>query len=142
MQRINNWDLALVEWAESVRGQPYEWGVTDCATLVMDACAAMYGREMFPEVKRWTTCKTAVRRLKVVGSMEDVLIAKGAEEIQPNFLQGGDIAIELRDEVSRLGGAYVFVRPYFFTSTPEDGVLVLTRRQVIGLTTIYRLPQS
>ena len=53
MQRVNNWDLALVEWAESVRGKPYEWGVTDCGTLVRDACAAMYGREMFPEVKRW-----------------------------------------------------------------------------------------
>lgn len=118
--RVPNWDVLLFRWSVSVVGQPYEWGRTDCASLVRQAMTIVYGSDPF-DVRPWSTKRQALTRLKAVGSVEDALRAAGMVPVALRHAQGGDVLCEAVSD--GYGACGVVVGRVVVWATQEDGVV-------------------
>lgn len=89
--RVRNWDVRLFHWADSVVGRAFEWGTTDCASLVRAGHVAMYGKDVFG----WPTYSSkldATKAKKKVGGIPKAL-RKVCTEIGRRFARTGDIVV-------------------------------------------------
>lgn len=94
MGRVINWDVELVKWAEQEVGQQFEWGYSDCCSLVRRALSVMYGRDLCAGTPPYRSLLGARRALQQTGGAVTVLKNLGALEVSgPGFLQTGDIAV-------------------------------------------------
>ena len=90
--RTMNWDYAIVEFANSRMGTPFERGTNDCVALVRQAWEIVTGEDVLGDsVPGYTTDTGAIRAFKKIGSFEDVLDSVGAKQIPLNFATYGDI---------------------------------------------------
>jgi len=89
--RMQNWDARVVGWAESVLGQPFVWGKTDCAMNVRALSRALYGRDVF-KVETWKSKVKALRLLTEKGGLQ-VALAQVAHPIGRGFATTGDVAL-------------------------------------------------
>jgi hypothetical protein len=48
MIRDLNWQNKAVTWAIAQTGQPFQWGATDCVSLLRGMLEAMYGEPVGP----------------------------------------------------------------------------------------------
>lgn len=123
MHRVVAWDAALIEWARSVIGEPFEWGRTDCASLARGAVLAMYeGAE--PKVSvgpGWSTEKGALRAHARTGGVSSVLRRLGAEEVEPTCAQRGDFVLDGSREPPSVA---VVVTNGVVGADPERGVFL------------------
>lgn len=140
MARVLNWDVRLVEFAREVRGQPYVWGETDCATLVRRALTVMHGEDPLPDdVGAWTT---RIGALRVAGrtDVEDALYRAGGWEVRPPYATAGDVALAQPhgqgDPLPTL--SVLLPRGKVLTSTPQLGVAVLARDSLDPGTRYFR----
>lgn len=124
--RVPNWDVKLHEWALSVAGQPFAWGKTDCGSLVRQAFALMYGRELV-ELPIWGTEHGAMRALAETGGVERVLRELDAVEVPRSFAQQGDVFCEA-DGGHGVASAAVLVGGDWICSDHERGVYRLPLR--------------
>ncbi|MCK4300178.1 MAG: hypothetical protein KAX80_11630 [Planctomycetes bacterium] len=122
--RIMTWDTDLMDYVSSVLDEPFEWGRTDCASLVRGAVGAMYGHDVL-KVGRYKTLAGARRTLKLVGSYKDALAHAGAEEVPIGFRQRGDVAILPDTDVEGFPGLGVVVRGGMLTVGPEEIVRIV-----------------
>ena len=90
--RATAWDVDLMVYVESVLGAPFEWGRTDCWSLICGALRAMYGDDVL-NAETYGTKTGALKAYKAAGSYNDALAHAGAREVPINFRQRGDIAI-------------------------------------------------
>lgn len=107
---------ALIRWADSVRGLPFEWGVRDCFTLAADALRLQGAGEA--EYSAGSEAEAHEAALQIEGS--ERLRAAGAVDIEPAMARDGDVLI-----VPAEGWAetfYVVFGRYALTSAPEHGV--------------------
>jgi hypothetical protein len=88
----DNWDFHLVRFAKSIRGKPYVWGETDCASIVLRSLEAVHVESPLSGVGSWTTKTGALRALKRE-SPEITLRAAGAREITRPYASGGDTVL-------------------------------------------------
>lgn len=129
MNRIHNWDVSLVRFAQLVEGDVFEWGRTDCASVVRQALMQILG------VDPWKGClgtwKTKTGALRVFKRTEpqDVLESTGAVRVGTLFATAGDVALGRGvDARGLLGLAMVLPSNKVLTSTPEKGVYIVGGR--------------
>ncbi len=89
--RLRNWDVRLFHWADGVLGRSFEWGVTDCASLVRAAHVAMYGEDVF-EWSVYKSLKDATSAKEKVGGIRNAL-KKDCARVGTKFARSGDIVL-------------------------------------------------
>lgn len=119
MMRVRNWDVRLVEWANDLVGQEYDWGRTDCGSLVERAHRLMFGKQIFPGMK-YSTKREAVAIHARTGGVEGVLRKAGAVEIERNFVQQGDVFVE--PDGDGMPSCAVVIAGGLLMTSPTDGV--------------------
>lgn len=128
LRRVRNWDAKLVAWAERVRGEAFVWGETDCASLVREACAEMYGEELFLQAPSYESKKEALRVATETGGVEEALRRLGATEVGMTFARQGDVLVGENSDGSP--GAAVVVDGKAVVSREKAGVFLRPLRQV------------
>lgn len=130
--RHSDWDLRLNSMKEKVLGEPFEWGRTDCATLVVRALEAMYPPDDVPlpaERPSYGDESGALRAHAATGGVSDVLRAQGAEEVPLNFARQGDVLIGV-DEAGGVPGAAIVVENRYLVASEEEGVVLRRLRDL------------
>lgn len=119
---------ALVDWAFTVLGQPFEWGSTDCTALALQAAAVLTGR---PQLwARWQGCWWDVRsaaRLRRIAELGPVLRQEGFTQAPGHYAPPGAIL------VGRKGwqGGHVVIGRRAVSSRPECGVALFETRAIL-----------
>lgn len=137
-QRHPQWRTRLLAWADGVRGQPYAWGRTDCASLARAALDEMFCRSVTAHIPRWTSKRTALRALADVGGIDTALRGLGAELVTLPFARAGDIIVTT-DPDDPEHGVLVYVDPWCVGSSGETGVQWVARAQLDPDSRVYTL---
>lgn len=139
MDRIHNWKVWLVHFAQVVEGQGFEWGRTDCVSLARRALRTMYGKDPWKgHVGEWTTRRGALR---VAGrtDYEDALRSSGASQVGTLFASAGDVAVGTkRDRHGMFPVAVVLPGRKALISSPERGVFITGTGEFVADTTFWR----
>ncbi len=139
LEHIENWDRWLVEFARAADGQAFEWGRTDCASLVRRGLQTIFGKDVWKgHVGTWKTRRGA---LGVSGRTDyvDALLASGAVEVGFHFAWSGDVALASReDEHGMFSTGLLVPTRKVLTSTPREGVVLLDKLQLEPGTKFYR----
>jgi hypothetical protein len=139
LERVENWDRRLVEFVRLMNGQPFEWGRTDCATLVRRGLKTEFGEDVWKgHVGTWKTKRGA---LGVSGrtDYEDALRASGATEVGIHYAWSGDVALASREDDHGMFSTGLLVPTRkVLTSTPETGVVLLDKLQLQPGTKFFR----
>ena len=125
-----NWEILFREWTQKNRSKKFAWGSWDCVIFSNDLIKTMTGTSLLP--KDWKTWKseeeanTAIEKLgKKKGLAEGVSNASkkldGIYEVQPDYVQKGDLVVYADEDKNNLVGIY-------------DGLAVLAPSSVDGLT--------
>jgi hypothetical protein len=126
--RVPNWNYKLWELGQEINGQPFEWGITDCVTICRRAIEAQFGEDLIaPHISVTYTTKTgATRAFNKIGSMADIALAVGAQEIEPMNARDGDFLLfpkgtrKYENIATRIGSMW-------FIADPEINRVVATR---------------
>jgi len=144
--RVRNWDIHLYRWARDVTGEPFEWGRTDCGSLVRESLAAMYPDKGLPLAgppPAYSTEREALRVHAETGGVEGWVQAAGWEPVSLGFACQGDVIVGLGD-VGGVPGAAVVVAGVFLVASESDGVVARRLRDLRaaspGGVTVYRPP--
>lgn len=137
--RHPQWRTRLLVWAQTVRGQPYVWGQTDCAALARAALYEMFCRDVVPQVPTWTSKRTALRALRAVGGIDALLRSLGAEVVTLPFVRAGDIIVTAPDDRTEPLGMLVYTDPWCVSATPETGVAWIDRSSLSPDSRVYTL---
>lgn len=138
--RVLNWDVRLVTWAAGLVGTPFEWGKTDCASLVRGCIAAMYGHDFFSY--RYQSERGALKALATGGAVSDHILTLGADLYPFPFAQQGDVVVAPDDNGPWGEFAHVVIANLAFSSDPVAGVYA-QKLQALKFpegTQVYRLP--
>ena len=136
MNRVRTWDVDLEQWAAQLLGEPFAWGVTDCATLAIKSQRILYGVDVF-RLPTWKSKAKALRTLTDVTSIRAVLKAH-ARRVGRNFLQAGDLVLvgkgcaELETD-----GLMIVVRDYALATSPASGVTAVPLEAIPTTLTSY-----
>ena len=126
MERVHNWDVWLVRLAQAAEGQDFEWGRTDCVSLVRRALTQMLGEDPWRRaLGTWTTKVGAIRVFKRTRP-QIVLRATGATRVGTLFATTGDVALGRggdHDGMLQLG--MVLPSRKILTSTLDQGVFIV-----------------
>lgn len=143
LDRVRNWDVALVAWSETVRGRPFGWGATDCGSLVRAACQVMYGEDCFPAVPVWETQAGALRVVAAHGGVRAQLTRLAAVAVPLAFAQTGDVLIAPGEGEDFTDSAFVIVAGGALSANPGD-VVVFHPLSVFppDAVTLLRLPMQ
>lgn len=123
--RHRDWDDRLFRACDELVGRPFEWGETDCASMVIHALEAMYPPDDLPlpmDRPAWATERAALRAYRATGGVEAALRAHGAQEVPLAFAQQGDIIIGL-DEQGGVPGLAIVVSDAYQVASQADGVV-------------------
>lgn len=123
--RQPGWERRLVQWASYSAGQPFEWGVTDCAQLALNAIRAMtIPDEWQPlaDVRHYATRLGALRAAKQSGGIKAHLARLGLREVRLRYLQQGDIVVVPASKGNALEEASVWVSGRLLTAVEGHGV--------------------
>ncbi len=138
-EHIANWDRWLVEFANAANGQPFEWGRTDCASLVRRGLQTVFGVDVWKgHVGIYKTKRGAVT---VAGKVdyEDALLASGAVEVGYHFGTSGDVALSPKeDEHGMFSVALLVPARKALTSAPREGVVIVDKLRLEEGTRFYR----
>lgn len=122
MSRVRTWDVDLQTWASSLIGEPFRWGRTDCASIVIEAQRIIYGMDVF-HLPKWKSKAKALQTLVDVKGMRTVL-RRYADQVGRGFLQMGDVVL-LKNGCDALetDGLMLVVRDYVLSTSPDEGVI-------------------
>lgn len=141
MKRIRNWRRNLCTWAATRRGEDFDWGRTDCASLAMKACGVMYHHDFFPFVDEYRTLREAKEVFEGLGiGFDEILLRAGAERVSTVYARSGDIMVG-PDTVEGFPSAYVMLPSMIVTSNTDEGVVFL-RRHVFNQLDTFRFPRE
>lgn len=146
--RQDHWQRRLVEWSEQKVGREYAIGVTDCATLALEAIAVLCSSAPAPSAP--STVSTLRELVEWVKAEQDShgsvgggfeargLVAAGGM----TYAQPGDVVVwEATDEVP-LPMIGVVVGAHLMLSSDVDGVELQMLQSLHGDQTaaLYRVP--
>lgn len=140
MIRVPNWDIWLLEWAESMTRRPYIWGETDCGSLVRAAMRGIYGVDAFEHIRPYRTRAQAGRRQRETGGVYGALVGAGWHEVATSLAQQGDVLIHDGDGFP--GAGIVVARQVLVTSAARGVQLIAWRlfRHEPGIGPLLRGP--
>lgn len=139
--KVDNYGNKLVEFANSVRGLDFEWGKTDCATLVCHGLYVILDKYPFTKktLPQWDNKNKAIRRFLRVGDIGKFLIDQGAVEVHMDYAGTGDVILSpgLDDnDLPRL--AMMLPTRRVLLSTPKTGVIIEKSHVLVDNTRYYR----
>lgn len=137
--RVLDWRTRLVDWGLALRGRPFVWGQTDCATLARQALVLCFGRDLTVHVPLWHSAREAAEILKQ-HPIVDELKALGAEERPLAFARAGDLV--LMEETDDIGGVSIGVvidASAVVASSTVDGVQLVDLQTMPENTLAYSL---
>lgn len=125
---IRNWENNILEWAEEIDGQPFEWGVNDCLTTALTAGEMIFG-EAVVELDPWDAPESLVSVVQGAGGV-DVLLSSACRRIGVSRLRTGDL-VYFPDACpeTELGTLAVVVRDRMLVASVEDGVTLMPLRR-------------
>lgn len=134
--RLRNWDTELNKWAERMQGQPFVWGLSDCASLVRDACHLMYGREIF-DLPWW---KTQDEMVEAVRDGVTAILETIATPVGRRFVQTGDI-VQVLDgcPYTKLDALLVVVRDHLLASVPKRKIGLVRFKSLAETAVVWRV---
>lgn len=91
LKRRHDWPERLIEFIESRRRMPFEWGRNDCALFAADAVEAMTGEDLAKKWRGYKSERGALRRIKRAGGMRR--LAEGLPERPVGYAQRGDVVL-------------------------------------------------
>lgn len=122
MERLADWEVRLVAYANGVNGAPFAWGRTDCGYLVRNALRAMYGRDMLRGAGSYRTSLAARRAVPAQG-VGAVLRERGFEGVRMAMAQPGDVVLLPGKRLQHM--AVLLPAARVLTVTHAGGVCVL-----------------
>ena len=134
------WEIDLVDWANRMRGKPFVWGETDCASLGRQMVLLLTETDPAPEVT-YHDLRSAQTYLKA-HSLAMWLDRAGAVVVPEGyaFAQSGDILVgKDRDHPGMPGCAFAAGGKWVVVSV-EQGVQIGLPLESLSDTTLYRLP--
>lgn len=139
MGRVMNHDVALVKFANEVVGSDFEWGETDCAMIAVRSQAIMLGKNPFAKhVGKWSTKTGALRVFKGL-DIKQALQDSGGVRVSQDHSTTGDVILGPTEDVLGLPQLAVVVPvDRVLISTPEDGVMVALKSELIEGTEFWR----
>lgn len=90
---IANYEGRLAEWVRHKLGMAYEWGKTDCGTLVREGLFLILNHDPFPFVPDWNNEQESRKIWEDMGGVDHAFLGFGAEKTDTNYIQTGDIAV-------------------------------------------------
>ena len=90
---IANYEVRLSEWVKHKLGMAYEWGKTDCGTIVREGLFLILDRDPFPYVPDWKSESESRKIWDEMGGVDHAFLGFGAQKIGANYVQTGDVAI-------------------------------------------------
>ena len=138
-EHVANWDRRLVEFAAVVVGQPFEWGQTDCVSLVRRGLQLMFNEDVWKgHVGEWKTKRGAIT-VSGKTDYEDALLTSGGVEVGYHYASSGDVALgPNEDEHGMLQMALLVPTRKVITATPEVGVALVDKLRLEEGTRFYR----
>lgn len=120
------WERRLIAFAESLIGQPYRWGETDCASLALRSIETMAKRPGVVAdrlgVEWYGSQVSALRVFSALGGIRAALAALGMTEHPVRYAQQGDIIVLPGTEGHPVESCAVVVSGRFLTSIEARGV--------------------
>ena len=120
---------AVNNYLETVMGAPFQWGRTDCVTVVFMCVGAAIGWDAESELSgRWYSLLSAKRHAKKVGGVQEQrshLALHGYKKMnQPMFAHDGDVCLnfQLDPRLDLPDCAFVFGGK-FITANMSQGVI-------------------
>lgn len=84
-------EQAVLAWFRGVQGAPFQWGVTDCAMLTLEALGRLTGRDYASAYRGLWSCEgEALAHFRREWPSE-VLEGLGAREVHPQYRVFGDV---------------------------------------------------
>lgn len=139
IERLPNWDVRLVAFAREMSGQVFEWGSTDCASLVRRGLIAMMGKDVLKKhIGIWKTRRGALlvsRHTKPDGALK----ASGAVRVGMGYAWSGDVAVGASTDGHNMAQvALLLPTRKALTSTPEMGVIIVDKLSLTKGTRFWR----
>ena len=134
---ISNWNQKLVRWAIEQRHLPFEWGVTDCGSLVRRGLELITGAPVL-NVPNYSDEAEAERVMKKLGPAAQFFESHGAKADRLNRAASGDVVIRpgVDDGLPRL--AFVLYPEAVLTSDPENGPHVIRSTELRKRSLLYK----
>jgi len=136
---ILNWDVALVQFVNEVRGSCWVWGRTDCACIARRALTVIHGRDVWDGViGHWTTAEGAIRVLNSIRNPEMALQQSGGYSVSPRWQRAGDLVLGAQvghDRMPQIG--IIIPSGQVMLSSKEDGVYVLRHYSMLKEDSTY-----
>lgn len=119
-RRLNDWEVRLADYVESVRGAAFEWGSTNCGALVAGAIDAMFRTDISQHMDLLCGNET-VARSSSDERITHALLERLGFSPQPNPLlaKRGDVVYAVADGWEC---CHVVMGRYALSSTPQHGV--------------------
>lgn len=96
--RIESWPEALIDFIESRRNTPFEWGVQDCTLFAADAVLATTGIDLASEYRgAYSSQFGAARIVSDAGGFRTLVSNKLGSEINPKLAQRGDLVLIIQN---------------------------------------------
>lgn len=93
MDRLDRWDMRLMECVQAAQTKPFEWGSHDCVTFAADCVRAMTGCDPLKGVEPWGDAKGALRAIQARGGLSDAITSLFGEPIPPAMARRGDVGM-------------------------------------------------
>lgn len=141
--RQPDWGVRLFGWSESVVGEPFIWGETDCGSLVKGAVESMYGETPKPwREHTYTSEKEALRVQVQVRGVSGALRSLGAEDVTLAYAQSGDVVVRPPRQGRATFRAGVVVSGTLVVASIEEGVCRVPLDAVDEDSTVLRVPMQ
>ena len=137
MKRVPNWSQKLVAFAIEQRELAFEWGRTDCGSLVRRGLELVFGEPVL-ELAGYASELEAERTMKQLGEAATFFESQGAASELLSRASGGDVVIRpgIDDGLPRLG---LFLYPEgVLTSDPEHGPHVIKPYELKRRSRLYK----
>lgn len=95
MNRLQDWEVRLYDYIQTVRDKPFKWGAMDCSTFAADCVVAIYGFDPMVKIRwKYKTRRGADGIIKRVcgGSLANFM-DDCASRIHVNMARRGDVGI-------------------------------------------------
>lgn len=123
--RIRNYEIELVKFANNIVGKEYEWGSTDCGSIVLSGLEIILNDfSRLSKLPRWFSMQEALHQYKHV-DINNILENTGAFGVDRSFIGAGDVAVS-PNKVDGGIPSLSLVLPLrkILVSTPETGVMI------------------
>lgn len=133
--RLRGWELALADVVANHAGMPFEWGRSDCLTLVADVETALTGIDPMAELRgRYKSAGGATRLLRKQGHRDiEAALAGRYQAVAPAMARRGDCGL-----VETVTAAGTVLAAVIVTGPNVVGKTATSKKGSTGLTTLGR----